>query len=677
MPFEQIPYTNFHGTNQDWMIQQIKQMIADWASYRENLDAAWAAYQENINSWRQALDAAFTELHTYVHDYFDNLDVQQEINNKLDQMREEGVFDEILLPYFNDYTVSINNRMANQDTKITTLETRVDNFLNNTGSLGTEKDPELIDVRVGANDITYDTAGEAVRDQVKLLSTIQHNFNDDQLQLYDIYREIPTTASWPARSFNRNISTWNGSFSETSENYYSDIINPGLYSSTYSYALTHFETIDTLIKGHTYKLSARLLSGDISVPTDGVAEVVIEKIASCDIGSETTFTFNGNNTIIYYHFTKNITFTDADILLLLEDITEKEKTSDLVRLSGYKWATGRIITRGASITEPEESLVTISMTESIPYDAKIYFVLKEGYKAAFVSVENNLITGISRAFISTPGRIDMVDVYNNMGPASVNTYGDSFAIMLRNANESSITLNSFNVDDALEMHVVKKADSATKPKKWVAIGDSITDGRCTVLNNENVVSKTNHFSQYGYLASKILGIETYIEQGYGGMGYIHVANDGTYLADVLNLNFNDPDIITVCLGVNDRSQTIGDENSTANDGTISGSIRNCCEVLGAKYPNAHIIFLTPLNSWATGSAETGWCKRSGPTHLDDIATMVKYWATRYGFPVIDMLNESPVNDFNIQTMILDKLHPTMEAHYMIGHYLAGVLPYNV
>lgn len=188
MPFEQIPYTNFHGTNQDWMIQQIKQMIADWASYRENLDAAWAAYQENltgewtdyqknINSWRQALDAAFTELHTYVHDYFDNLDVQEEINNKLDEFLADGTLDAILLPYFNTYTGQINNTVSIQNDKISTLETRVNNFLDNTGTLGTEKDPELIDIRVGANGANYSTAGEAVRAQVRGRYTVPDPLN--------------------------------------------------------------------------------------------------------------------------------------------------------------------------------------------------------------------------------------------------------------------------------------------------------------------------------------------------------------------------------------------------------------------------------------------------------------------------------------------------------------------
>lgn len=41
----------------------------------------------------------FNELHDYVHDYFDNLDVQEEINNKLDAMVEDGTLQEIIENY--------------------------------------------------------------------------------------------------------------------------------------------------------------------------------------------------------------------------------------------------------------------------------------------------------------------------------------------------------------------------------------------------------------------------------------------------------------------------------------------------------------------------------------------------------------------------------------------------
>ena len=43
--------------------------------------------------------AKFTELKDFVDDYFDNLDVQEEVNNKLDEMVEDGTFATLLQPY--------------------------------------------------------------------------------------------------------------------------------------------------------------------------------------------------------------------------------------------------------------------------------------------------------------------------------------------------------------------------------------------------------------------------------------------------------------------------------------------------------------------------------------------------------------------------------------------------
>ena len=47
----------------------------------------------------------FDELHDYVMDYFDNLDVQEEINNKLDDMVEQGTLQEIIADYLNSKAV--------------------------------------------------------------------------------------------------------------------------------------------------------------------------------------------------------------------------------------------------------------------------------------------------------------------------------------------------------------------------------------------------------------------------------------------------------------------------------------------------------------------------------------------------------------------------------------------
>ena len=64
------PYTNFHEINQDWFLQEFNKIIAQWKAMQKNFDN---------------LQDAFNDLKSYVQDYFKNLDVQDEINNKLDE----------------------------------------------------------------------------------------------------------------------------------------------------------------------------------------------------------------------------------------------------------------------------------------------------------------------------------------------------------------------------------------------------------------------------------------------------------------------------------------------------------------------------------------------------------------------------------------------------------------
>ena len=56
---------------------------------------------DNIN----LLNDDFKTLYSYVHDYFDNLDVQEEINNKLDEMALDGTLQEIVASYLNTRAV--------------------------------------------------------------------------------------------------------------------------------------------------------------------------------------------------------------------------------------------------------------------------------------------------------------------------------------------------------------------------------------------------------------------------------------------------------------------------------------------------------------------------------------------------------------------------------------------
>lgn len=81
------PYSNFHELNQDWFLNEFNKLVEQWKAMQKNFDN---------------LQDAFNDLKSYVQDYFKNLDVQEEINNKLEEMYNSGKLNELLnlfIPY--------------------------------------------------------------------------------------------------------------------------------------------------------------------------------------------------------------------------------------------------------------------------------------------------------------------------------------------------------------------------------------------------------------------------------------------------------------------------------------------------------------------------------------------------------------------------------------------------
>ena len=79
------PYSNFHELNQDWFLNEFNKVLEQWKAMQKNFDS---------------LQDAFNDLKSYVQDYFKNLNVQDEINNKIDSLVANGYFDTFLNNYF-------------------------------------------------------------------------------------------------------------------------------------------------------------------------------------------------------------------------------------------------------------------------------------------------------------------------------------------------------------------------------------------------------------------------------------------------------------------------------------------------------------------------------------------------------------------------------------------------
>lgn len=83
------------------MYNKVNQLIRLFNEFSEATSEEVNAFEREVNETVAEYIEKFTDLKDYVEDYFENLDVQEEINNKLDAMVEDGTFDELL----NDYLV--------------------------------------------------------------------------------------------------------------------------------------------------------------------------------------------------------------------------------------------------------------------------------------------------------------------------------------------------------------------------------------------------------------------------------------------------------------------------------------------------------------------------------------------------------------------------------------------
>ena len=81
------------------MYAKVNELIASYNSFTENITNQQDDFEQRIDGTVDEYVEKFIALKDFVDNYFDNLDVQEEINNKLDDMVEQGTLQEIITTY--------------------------------------------------------------------------------------------------------------------------------------------------------------------------------------------------------------------------------------------------------------------------------------------------------------------------------------------------------------------------------------------------------------------------------------------------------------------------------------------------------------------------------------------------------------------------------------------------
>lgn len=136
------------------MYARVNMLIRMFNKLSKNTKEEVERFETSVNETVENYIEQFNQLHDYVHDYFDNLDVQEEINNKLDDMVEAGTLQEIITTYIQSNVAWTFDNVA--EMKLATNLTD-DSFAQTIGFYNAnDKGGALYKIRAKTNDDTVD-----------------------------------------------------------------------------------------------------------------------------------------------------------------------------------------------------------------------------------------------------------------------------------------------------------------------------------------------------------------------------------------------------------------------------------------------------------------------------------------------------------------------------------------
>ena len=223
---------------------------------------------------------------------------------------------------------------------------------------------------------------------------------------------------------------------------------------------------------------------------------------------------------------------------------------------------------------------------------------------------------------------------------------------------------------------------------WYALGDSITQGFYSYTDGDGTETGSSIKVTSDCWANKVAEINNYklINYGVGGSGFVH---NGTVLdklnakAHVDTIDFSNADLVTIAFGVNDwkYNMALGSmEDDVATGESLYANMRYVIEKILGDNPSCKIVVITPINCSKWGNENTNYglgVKFPNNGTLEDIFNAEVEVCKYYGVEYIDMTHSSFINNKNITEILPDGVHPSLEAHKIMGEEIAKKIQYIV
>lgn len=627
-PFKLCMYKNFPYIAQDFDAVTNYELLCKVVAYLNEVIENENIVTNNVKE----LYNSFLELQKYVNDFFDNLDVQDEVNKKLDEMIQDGTLSKLLDPFFD----TINNEISN-----------LNNIKRDKG--------DLILMRDLGQDVKEALTGGSTA-VVGIKSVGEANIIN-----YSITpRMLTFNVAQTANLFDKS----------TMQDFYYDINNG-------NHLTGNFISPDFILLGDYTKNETRIFA-----PT-GVSAIVYFNANKEFLGYTT------QNQLIPFD---NVVYISANIPKLTDLTLVSMTKTPATNYSKNTLTTPNYLT-GNFIEVPTDNIigntispenvtfikhVTNNLYSKFTADYRGYFDNNGYYRyvpdhaygnSGFMEVGAYVVNETKFYQSPVPGFIESYDAnYNFLGAINDNQDTD-FVIPYENCayivkdirktdmdnyylkKESGDLIDYYELDESIQVNNLP--NSILSLKKVGFLGDSITYGLgattpfpTVIHNNTNCISLN-----YGISQSTIGATDK---------------TTAVPMSERYNLMDSNLDYICVFGGSNDYDYQIpiGTSTDTTNT-TFYGALNVLISGLIERYPGKPLIFLTPL--YRTLNRESGY------KFLDYVNAIIER-CNYYSIPVFNLTERSTIksliNTINTKYYVNgDRLHPNNEGHLILARVI--------
>lgn len=715
-PFKLCVIQNFPFIDADFDAVTNYQLLCKVVEYLNNVIDNNNKQNTNITQ----LEQNFITLYNYVKDYFDNLDVQEEINTKLDEMAADGSLSKLIQPLFDAYKTSIDKEVNSQNDKIVVLENRMNTFTA-LPSGSTSGDAELIDIRVPASGFNdnkpYSTAGEAVRGQVGTLNT----------ELIDTTKDM-----W----------SWSGDFSKPTTNFnLTDIVgNNYQFKSGY---IDNVELSVSAVSGNEATLFITDTNRKILFKTTKIIKENDLLIPVHEIFKDDFFVFISYPGIKYYNSTDvfsdkwaGLSFNNYGSYLTGDTLPDFNNNGKIAFSFKVKYATAKreIIENTNNITKYHSvSLKIVTETDnahfSIDENGVIYSRKKgstSGCYPCFFDVnesitfkmtndetwiivstdsDDNFVSlgfkgdGIIFASFNSNGSVKSIDYTQSYlvktwlnSDVTLVWNDDYFCSIYRNGHfiykfdirhtSTEIINHTFGVGAYSNMNNgvrVKVIATINKNKIFLddvcVLGDSFTDN-----TRDSLGAGTFYFTRWYEYARSLTYIKTVYNYGFGGTCISPVVSgDDSFYNRMKTMYAEHPNVSIVFIlgGTNDYNYNVqlGSIEDETTD-TFYGTLNKMCEYLKNEYYHTTTVFCTPIMRVSPSNGKTETIPANNQTNsngntLEEFANAMIEVCHKWSLPCFDAYHNSGIcpqskTSKNYVWFMNDGIHMKQNGHRQLG-----------